>query len=409
MHPVVHRGPAREVAVRAVLVCLLALTVGCASIGEAFRSRLVTTPEGAAAAIEQCEREAADGRSELALRRARDARAVRGLTPQLRDQLDLLIERIAATRVEELSGDPSNARKLADLSEMDLPQQISVAAALRSARGYLALDRPFKAYRTLRKLEERYPRHHGRSEAGELLVEAGLVLANDPWSFLFLNARDDGVEILEYLVLTYPSERRCDEAFAKLAAIYEDDRRYGLAIQRHEELLFAHPESSFAPASQARIPHLRLVGHESPEYDRTELLRARKELESWLARNAGDPLEPSARLDYADCLQRLVRSDMGIARYYRRIDRPYGARYHAERALRLALETSDDGLTRDARKLLASIPAVTQAVDRPIEDDAFSADSTLLRTTIEERAGRPAEPVLEEPAPVRPPSPEQKP
>jgi len=379
---------------RALVVALMCVASACSSLGDAFRSRLVTDSAEVPAAIERAEREFAEGRAEIALRRAQDAREVRGLTPEQRDQLDLMIERFAVVRIDQLAQDPDNASELADLVEIGLPQQISVSAGLASARAYLQSGRPFKCYRVLRKVEERYPRHPGRAQAGEMLLEAGMTLADDPWSFLLWDTRDDGIEVLEFLVLTYPSERRCDEAYAKLAQMYEDDKLYALAIQRHEELLFGHADSPLAPISQARIPHLRLLGHESPEYDRTELLRARRELEVWISTHVGDPNEAAARLDYADCLQRLVRSDMGIARFYRRIDSPWGARYHSERALRVALETGDERLIADARTLLSKIP-VAAAASKPIGDEAFSADATLLRTTVEEQGLR--DPVLPDP------------
>lgn len=373
---------------------LALLTLALASACAAFRSRLVSTPQQVPAAIERAERELAEGQTEIALRRARDAREVRGIAAADRDRVDVLIERIAAARIAQLSASADGAAPLAELVDASLPKQLCVAAGVRAARMHLEADKPFKAYRLLTKLEEKFPRHHGRAEAGAILVESGLRMANDPWSFLFFSARDDGVEILEYLVLTYPSERRCDEAFAKLAAIYEKERQYGLAIQRHEELLFSHGESPLAAASEARIPHLRLRWLESPEFDRTELNRARRELESWLARHSGDQTESAVRLDYADCLQRLVRSDLGIARYYRRIDRPYGARYHADRALRVALETGDERLAREARSLLAALPHVDPDQSAPLDDDMFSADSTLLRSTVENQPQR-NEPALE--------------
>lgn len=373
---------------RSAALALAAIALALTSACSAFRSRLVSTPQQVPAAIERAERELAGGETELALRRARDARDVRGIAAADRDRLDILIERIAAARIEQLSAQTDGAAPLAELVDASLPKQLCVAAGIRAARMHLDADKPFKAYRLLTKLEEKFPRHHARGEAGAILAESGLRLANDPWSFLFFSARDDGVEILEYLVLTYPSERRCDEAFATLAAIYEKQRQYGLAIQRHEELLFSHGDSALAVASQARIPHLRLRWLESPEFDRTELNRARRELESWLARHAGDPAESDVRLDYADCLQRLARSDLSIARYYRRIDRPYGARFHADRALRVALETGDERLTREARSLLAALPQTDPDQSAPLDDDMFSADSTLLRSTIEEQSNR---------------------
>lgn len=370
------------------LAWVAALLASCSTLDNVLRQRLVSEPAEVPAAIERAERELADGRSELALRRARDARDVRGTPPEQRDRLDLLIERAAAAHIEELAARPGGAGKLSELVEAGLPKQLAVSAGVRAARVYLAANKPYRAFTTLRKLEEKFPRHHGRAEAGEILADAGLRLADDPWGFLFFSARDDGVEVLEYLVLTYPGERRCADAFAKLAQIYEEDKRYALAIQRHEELLFSHGDHPLASASEARIPALRLRGHESPEYDRGELLRARGELEAWLSRRAGDPLEPSVRLDYADCLQRLVRSDLGIARFYERIERSHGARYHAERALRLALDTTNPKLIAEARSLLESLPMPKPGESTPLGDEYFSSESAALRDAVgREQAG----------------------
>ena len=63
------------------------------------------------------------------------------------------------------------------------------------------------------------------------------------------------------------------------------------------------------------------------------LLKARFELEEWLRGHAGDSLEERVRLDYTDCLLRLIENDLSVARFYRRIDKQQGARLHAERAL----------------------------------------------------------------------------
>jgi hypothetical protein len=164
--------------------------------------------------------------------------------------------------------------------------------------------------------------------------------------------------------------------------MYEEDKLYGLARERHEELLYAHIRSPLATASEARIPHLRLAGLESPEYDRRELLKARTELEAWLQRRAGDPLEKDVRYDYADCLARLVASDLGLARFYRRVDQPYGARFHAARALEVANLSTDARLIASATNLLAQIPEVSALPGQAAKpgEESFSTDTSLIRS-----------------------------
>jgi hypothetical protein len=395
--------------IQRLCLCLCALALGSCGMMP-WRSPLeVDDPAEVPGAIAAARADFAAGRTADALERARSARKVRGLEASLRDELDLLVESYANRRIEELSAPGSDAGELADLVELDLPQQLSVSAGVRAARLYLDGGRPYRAYRLLKKLESSFPRHHGRAEAGEILVEAGLSLARSGEGWWLWSDRDDGIEVLEFLVLTYPSEPRCDLAFAELARLYEEDRDHELAIQRHEELLFSHLDSPLSVASQARIPHLRLAAIESPEYDRKELLRARAEIESWLRLHAGDEehdeLERGVRLDYADCLQRLVQSDLGIARFYRRISQPFGARFHAARALSIARETSDQVLIARVEGLLRSLPEVAELPGqvRGVDQGAFAHDATDLRPTLETRREAAVEEQEQEPAEVQKP------
>ena len=55
-------------------------------------------------------------------------------------------------------------------------------------------------------------------------------------------------------------------------------------------------------------------------------------------------VEKKVRLDYADCLGRLVQNDLTVARFYRRIDKTAGARLHADRALEVARASEDERL-----------------------------------------------------------------
>lgn len=325
------------------------------------------------------------GRTGDALDRMRSARDVEGLDVDTRDEVEGLVERYAAKRIEELSAPGADPAELAELAELDLPQQLAVSAGLLAARRYLEQDEPYDAYRTLQELESAFPRHHGRAEASSILVDAGLQLARSDGGWWLWKDRDDGVAVLEFLVLTYPSERRCDEAFFELAKLYEQDREFALAIQRHEELIFSHIDSPLAAESQADIPRLRLTALESPEYDRRELIRARSELEAWLGAHPGHAHEPEVRLDYADCLARLVRSDLGIARFYQRVSQPYGARYHAARGLAVAREAGDSALASEAERLLAALPEVLELPGqvRSPGDEAFSHDAAELQGALE--------------------------
>jgi hypothetical protein len=243
-----------------------------------------------------------------------------------------------------------------------------VHAGVAAAAMLLQEDEPYDAFKVLKDLDRRFPNHYERVRAGEILYQAGMQLADDPSSFFgFYRAVDDGREILEYMVVNYPKERDCDKAYAKLVLLYEDEEDWELARARSEDLLLYHPDSPLVSWAEARIPHLRLLGLESPEYDRRELAQARVELDRWLQRHNGQPTDPAdleqtVRLDYADCLARLTASDLGIAQFYLRIDQAIGARLHATRALDEARLSGDEALIQEATEMLGRVPPAPEPV-----------------------------------------------
>ena len=368
----------------AVLALLLALgAAGCASLHNPFDRERPHRPSDVPETLEIARARVADGRTERALELLGWASEVRGLTPEQRSEVEALLDAIAEQRIAEIGTDPSGAKELGRMVKLGLPNQLAVAAGVRAARLYLDGGRPYKAYSLLKDLEEKYPRHHGKVEAGAVLADAGLAAIQDEPSFLgFFSSRDEGIEILEYLVLTYPADPRCAEAYLALATAYEQDRRWSLARERHEDLRLWHTESPFAIQSEAMIPRLRLKGLGSPEYERRELIKARFELESWLEHHAGHELEPEVRADLADCYARLARNDVGVARFYERVEQYQGARSHAERAREEARTAGLAKLDREAQRLLARLPDDSRS--KAPGPAAFTADESLIRTSLEQ-------------------------
>lgn len=361
---------------RILILAGLVLCTACSSFNAPidWNKPRIKGAEEVPAAIAKARKEAAEGNSKRALERLYIAEDVRGLTPVVRDEISTLIEQVVELRIGELGQEGQNPKHLAKMLDLKLPNQLAVAAGVRAAHMYMDDDKPFKAFKLLRKVEEKYPRHHGKVDAGQILAEAGLQLADDPSSFLgFFSARDKGIQVLEFLVITYPAEPRCADAYFKLAQIYEEDRLWRLARQRHEDLRLWHPESSFAIASEASIPRLRLRELKSPEYERRGLLKARFELEEWLRGHAGHSLEERVRLDYTDCLLRLIENDLSVARFYRRIDKQQGARLHAERALADARGAQLADAERRAQAVLDSLPPEVSSLDTPAAVESAAA------------------------------------
>lgn len=348
--------------VRALALLALLATAGCASFNNPFRRLDVPdSPQEADERVARAETRLAEGDTARALDDLRKARETDGLSTDQKNRIDLLLERCALARIDALSQPGSDPDLLEELFDLNLPRQIAITAGVRAARLTLDQGDPEDAYALIQKVDRRYPpagTHHERQAAGDILFEAGESLSRSSFSFLgFFRDRDDAQGILEYLVANYPQERRCDQAYRRLAELYEDDRLWQLAIDRHTDLVTYHLESPLAVESEWRIPHLRLESLRRVDFDRGALTRSLRELEAWLEVHAGHELEPKVRADRVDCLRRLAGSDLKVAQFYARVEKWEGARLHAQRALELAKLSEHAGTIEVAERTLAKLPS----------------------------------------------------
>jgi hypothetical protein len=347
---------ARLLAPLALLLC-----AGCSSLfgGGSAGMDAERVPGAITEAEQALKRDDADRAMELMSSASRST----GLPPETRDRVQGLLERSAQRRIEQLSAPDSDPDDLAELVELELPRQIAVEAGLAAARRYVAIGEPMDAYEVLKRLDTKFPMHHERVAAGDMMADIGLSLKDDtPTLFGWFDTRGEAQEVMEYVILKAPWSHRCDQCYAALSQMYEEDGEWALAIERAEGLVLNHPGSPLAPQAQARVPQLRLARLRSPEYDRSELSKARAELQEWLVGHPGHELEPTARLQLADCLRRLCVSDLTISRFYAKVDNPFGARRHALRAVEEARDAGDAEREREASEWLAGLPAVNNPV-----------------------------------------------
>ena len=275
-----------------------------------------------------------------------------GLNSNLRAQIQAVGERAAS----QLIYSSTKPKELEELFKLDLPRQLAVEAGIRAARLYYERGDRMRAYRLIKKVDAQHPQHPRRNVSGPLLAEIGFSLAEDKRRYaLFFRYSSLSPEVLEYFVLNYPSDPNGPQALWVLGERYEKNGRWRLAIEKHEDLILWFPTDARAPESEARIPHLRLAELESPEHDRGQLTRARKELEKWLVDHPGHPIEEEVRLDLTDAIRRLCDNDLVVARFYRRVKNFTGAEFHARRALAQAREGGDDKQIAEAEDLLARI------------------------------------------------------
>ena len=161
--------------------------------------------------------------------------------------------------------------------------------------------------------------------------------------------------MLEYLVLNYPSNFNGEQAYLALAELYEQDDELEVALERYEDLLLYYRTSQFVPVAEARIPELRVKLLQGPQYDRSEILKAKRELIDWLARHPDNPLKGEVLETLGECRTLEIDSDLYIAKFYRRVNKSIGARVHADRALAVAIGIGDDKRAERARKILEDV------------------------------------------------------
>ncbi len=359
-HPVTQHPAAHPPLPTALLLLFLSCIVsGCSLFGSGVPGvpkRYSTDEVPAAMAEAQSELERGDTRRALA--RVLVAGDAGGLAPGLRAQLETLLDQAARARLEALSGPDGSPKQLARMVDLDIPRRIAVRAGVRGAQLYFERGERQKAFELIQRVDTSYPHHFERQTAGRVVGDVGFSFAEDGGRYgLFFHYRTLAYSPLHYLVETYPGEPRCDQAYATLAALYERAGRWALAVENHEDLILWYPESPLAESSEAAIPRLRLRALRSPEYDRTEVEQAERELLAWLGSHSGSPLEAGVREDLGDARRRLADHDLLTARFYARVDNAAGAEFHARRAVKEALEAGDPDQVEEAQGLLSDLTA----------------------------------------------------
>jgi len=306
--------------------------------------------------LNQAEADLQSGATARALDHLEAVHGVENLDPDLRAREQRLIDQAARKRFGELA--EGSADELEEIYRSKLPERVRARAGILAAQRMLEEDRRISAYRMVKKVDEALPGHPERVLAGDVLARAGLSLIHDDRRYnLLFHYRPRGVQALEYLVLRYPLESRCPEAFFALSEEYERQGDLDLAIERTEDLLLYHSDSPYAVGAAARLPYLRLSRLKRDDYDRGELLRAYAEFSTWLARHPEHDLREWVSGLLGECRRRLARSDLYLARYYQRVNSAEGARLHAERARIEATEGGHEAEAAEAAALLADLPA----------------------------------------------------
>ena len=348
---------------------LLAASTACRSNSDFFEPRSQSSQarrlrlDSIDQELDRAEWDLSEGKNVKALDRLEDIRELDDLDAEARNRAELLMERGSVQRLNELIELNATADDFEDLFDAEVPKRVRVSAGVLAARRLLEENEPLEAYSMIRKVDLEFTSHHERAAAGDVVAEAGFALAESTERhLLFFAYKARAPEVLEYLVLNYPSNRNGEQAYLLLSELYEEDDELELALERYEDLLLYYRESLYLAYAEARIPELRLRLIVGPEYDRAQIERANLELVNWLTRHPDHELSSFVLDSLAECQRLEMDSDLSIASFYRRVDKSFGARLHASRALELAIQVGDQGRIRRANEILDDVlPSETGA------------------------------------------------
>lgn len=274
---------------RFLLFTALLLVAGCASGPKVDRGN-------AAYQLGLAQTEIDAGKYDSAMDRLVAVRDANGLIPEDLQQAEDLLEVCVALDLEELDASAAPAKDYKQVFKKKLPGRLRARAGITAARRFYEEGSRVTSFKMIREVEQKVPSHPERVAAGEVLWTTGLDLIRDDRHYLVLYQYSSrGIEALEYLILTYPFNPHCAEAYNELALIYVRRKKLTLAIERYEDLLVYHPASEFSVLAEARLPYLRMLRIKRDDYDRGELLAARRELEQWLERHVGHAMESDVR------------------------------------------------------------------------------------------------------------------
>ena len=303
-------------------------------------------------------------------------------TPKISTDERATAQSLLERGAEELSLRSMSTHDLEDLADSELPGRIAVPAGLRAAQFHIDKDDRAHALRLVQKLDQRYPSHAFRQEAGDALWTIADSYANDKGRRLFIFPYSNRAPaVFEYLSTQFPSHDKSDDSLTRLAEIYTRNRLFDEAIEKHRELVLWAPDSPFRVKSEAEIPRLRLADLDGPAYDRDAMKLSLTELEAWVRDYGGHELRPEVDRTMVDCLQRLADNDLIVADFYATVKNPEGARQHAERALEFAKRAGNAEQEVEIRDFLTNLDEI-ERVDAPVildasPDDLFDDDSGL--------------------------------
>jgi tetratricopeptide (TPR) repeat protein len=272
------------------------------------------------------------------------------------------LARLAEAEAFNTAGEPARCLDLLEgLGVEAFPVRLRDRYDVALATAHLGLEEPWDAWLVLEPFADRHPFSELEAPVSELLWQAARALSGSDRAFLFFWSDRRGAQtVAEHLVARHPECNRLADALRLLGDLAYEDGNYELARERFRDLLRRRPKSSWETYSRFRFAmsiHAGLVG---PDYDRSEMETASRELTHFLSTGAEDPrFVAEAKAALRQVMEWRSENHLRVAHFYRTIGNAPGQRLHLEAAARPEFEGTPAHAAAAAE--LTELPTPTNA------------------------------------------------
>lgn len=225
---------------------------------------------------------------------------------------------------------------LAPILKLQCPKRLRDRRDLVIAKAELERGNPWQAFLTLENFSSLYPHSDLRSQAVDVIWNAGKTLVESDGGFLFFWSDERaGRTVLEHLITHHPDTQRLADALRILGDLAFDDTDYELAQLRYRDIIHSRPDSDWRFYAQFRYAMSIVASLRGSDYDLNRMEQAVGELRAFLGTNPENPqmLAESNRA-LLQVMTWQVQRHLDIADYYKILKSAEGVRHHLRLAAR---------------------------------------------------------------------------
>jgi outer membrane protein assembly factor BamD (BamD/ComL family) len=224
--------------------------------------------------------------------------------------------------------------------DLQCPKRLRDQRDLIAAQALFGLGQPWEAFLELEEFSMLYPHSDLRSQAVDIIWNAGKMLVESDGGFLFFwSDKRAGRVVLEHLVTRHPDTQRLADALRILGDMAFDNANYELAQERYRDIIYSRPDSDWRFYAQFRLAMSLVASLRGADYDLSRMELAVGHLREFLNSKPESPkMVEAATQALMMVKQWQIQRHLDIADFYQTLKNTEGQRYHLQLATRPAFD-----------------------------------------------------------------------